>query len=176
MEKIVSKLGLISSGLALIMLVSASAFALPAAAASTAPTTAQQKLCETRLNNINKIITRVDTRTKNQFNLFSGVATKVEAFYAKKNNNLSNYAQLVAAVNAAETQAQADLTSLQANSNISCSISPRVLIAGYRNNLTVVINDLQTLRSTVKNLIIGVAKANGSTLNYTSTSSGSGKL
>jgi hypothetical protein len=188
MDRLLSKLGLISSSLALLILMGTSAYALPAVAsnngaaqqaqakAQQARTTALQKMCVAREKAIDQIITRIDTRAKNQNTLFSTIATRVEAFYASKGKSLSNYDQLVAAVNAAESKTLSDFTSLQANSNFNCSASdPRALVLSFQNDLKLEISDLQSLRTSVKNLIVGVAQANGATLTGTSTTTGSAK-
>ena len=182
MNRITSKLGLIISSLALITLMSASASALPAQASSgnataqQAQTTAQQKMCVAREKAINQIMSRIDTRATNQLNLFSTIASRVEAFYVTKGKTSSSYTQLVAAVNSSESQTRSDLSSLQSNSNFSCSGSnPRALITGFQSVLKSEISDLQSLRTSVKNLIVGVAQANGVTLAGTSTTSGSAK-
>ncbi len=188
MRKHTTKLGVISSSLALLVLLSASASALPSAtnghaqAATTtgstqamaARTAAQQKLCQVREKVITNIITRIDTRSANQIQLFNSIATRVEAFYVKKGNTLSNYGALTAAVTAADVKAKTDFLTLNSGSNFTCTANdPKAIITGFQSYLKQEISDLQNLRTAVKNLIVGVAHANGLNLSGSSSSSSS---
>ena len=181
MRKYASKLGLFSTGLALITLIGASASALPTTANSHAQTVAssqkaiaaKQRLCLTREKVITQIMTRIETRANNQDTLFSGIATRVEAFYTKKGHTLANYQTLVDSVNAAEAKVQTDFATLKTSSSFSCTVSePRAIVTGFQGYLKTEISDLQSLRTAVKNLIVGVAQANGMKLNNGSTGSG----
>lgn len=197
MIKYASKLGLFSTGLALVTLLGASASALPSAAsghtqadtstqqanassqqaaASTRRAEAMQRVCLTREKVITQIMTRIETRADNQNKLFSGIATKVETFYTNKGKTLANYQTLVGAVNAAELKVQTDFGTLK-TSSFSCNVSdPKGVVTGFQTYLKSEISDLQNLRTAVKNLIVGVAQANGKMLGSTSTTStGSGQ-
>lgn len=137
---------------------------------------AQLKSCQNRENAINNIMTRIDTRAQNQINLFGTIATRVEAFYTKQGKTVSNYDQLVAAVNTAATQANTDFGTVKTNSTFSCSASdPKGMVTAFQGYLKTEISDLQNYRTAVKNLIVAVASANGvtvSTSNQSSTSTG----
>ncbi len=123
---------------------------------------AQLKSCQNREAAINTIMTRIQTRAQNQLNLFGTIANRVEAFYTKSGKTLSNYSTLVAQVNAAQTQAQTDFSSLKSDSNFSCSSSdPKGMVLAFQGYLKLEISDLQNFRTSVKNLIVGVASANG---------------
>lgn len=134
----------------------------------------QLRTCQDRENVITEIMNRADTRAQNQLALFTNIATNVENFYVSKGKAVSIYGQLVAAVNADETQTSTDLATLKADSTFACNgNNPSGVVSTYRSDLTTVQTDLQNLRNAVKNLIAGVAHAEGYTLpSTTSTTSG----
>lgn len=135
----------------------------------------QLKACQNRQNAINNIMSRIDTRALNQVNLFSTIASRVEAFYTKQGKTLSNYSQLVAAVNTTEKQAETDFSTLKTNSTFSCSVSnPKGMVTDFQSYLKTEISDLQNFRTAVKNLIVGVASVNGVNLSSTSQTSSTG--
>ncbi len=134
---------------------------------------AQLKVCQNRETTINNILSRIDTRAQNQITLFGTIATRVEGFYTKQGKTLINYSQLVAAVNTAQTQANTDFGTLKTNSTFSCSSSnPKGMVTAFRGYLKTEITDLQNYRTAVKNLIVGVASANGVTVSGSSTKGG----
>lgn len=201
MRKHLSKLGLISSSLALAVISGSVAFALPPQANAHAQTTgstntgysstnnpgssqasnnrlahqqaAKLEACQNRKAAVANIMSRIDMRAQNQINLFSTIATRVENFYTTKSKTtLSNYNQLVSAVNAAKAQAETDFGTLKTNSTFSCSVSdPRGMVMAFQGYLKTEISDLQNYRTAVKNLIVGVASANGVTVSGANQSS-----
>ncbi len=135
---------------------------------------AQLKACQNRENAINNIMSRIDTRAQNQINLFSTIATRVENFYTQQGKTLANYNQLVAAVNTAQAQAENDFSTLKSASNFSCSTSnPKGMVTAFQSYLKTEISVLQNYRTTVKNLIVGVASANGVNLSSSNQSGSS---
>ena len=177
MPKLFRKIGLISASLALLTLTTSTVFAAESTGYHTMPpvspnnTSAQQMqtaaqvrlhLCDTRLSVITGIMSRIETRLQNQLNYMSGIASRVEAFYAKSGKTVSNYSQLTAAVSGAEAQAQSDLTALEDSGSFSCGVSsPGSFISSFQARVKTVITDLQNLRTTIKDLIVAVAQANG---------------
>ncbi len=185
MRKHITNLGLISSALALAVLGSSTVFALPSQArvhAATTPPASQQangsaaqagngqanrqaamlRVCQNRQNAINNIINRIDTRATNQLTLFSTIASRVEAFYTKQGKTISDYSSLVAAVDSAQTKASNDLTTLKTNSSFTCSsTNPKGMVLAFQTYLKTAITDLKSFKTAVKNLIVGVATANG---------------
>ncbi len=136
---------------------------------------AQLTACTHRQTAINNIMLRIDTRAQNQINLFSTIATRVEAFYTKQGKTVANYSQLVAAVSAAKAQALSDFATVKTNSTFNCSSSnPKGMVTAFQGYLKTEISDLQNFKLAVKNLIVGVASANGAKLsastNVSSTS------
>lgn len=131
----------------------------------------QLKACQNRQSAITNIMNRIDTRTQNQLNLFSTIATRVENFYTSQGKTFSNYTQLVNAVNAAKAKAETDLTTLKSNTTFSCSsTNPKGMVTAFQSYLMTAISDLQNYRTAVKNLIVGVATANGVTVSTSATS------
>lgn len=174
------KLGLIGGVSALIIVSGSIVFALPPQAASHAQAqtsaqlsnandsgsarlaAAQLRSCQNRENAINNILNRISTREQNQLTLFGTIATRVENFYTSKGNAVSNYDQLVAAIDNAKSQAQTDLSAMQSNNTFSCSSrDPKGIVTVFQGYLKTEIADLQNYRTAVKNLIVAVAKANG---------------
>jgi hypothetical protein len=132
---------------------------------------AQLTACQHRQNAINTIISRIDTRAQNQITLFSTIATRVETFYTSQGKTLTNYSQLVTAVNTAEAQANSDFATMRTTSSFSCSLSnPKGMVTAFQGYLKLEISDLQNYRTAVKNLIVGVASAQGITISSSSTS------
>lgn len=131
----------------------------------------QLRVCQKRQAVIANIMTRVDTRIKNQIQLFSTIATRVEAFYTKKGNTLSTYSSLVASVNSTQSIATANLTNVKSSSTFSCSsANPVALVTAFRTNLKTEITDLSNFKTAVKSLIVGVASANKVTVSASAQS------
>ena len=134
---------------------------------------AQLKACQNRQNAINNIMTRIDERAKNQIALFTTIATRVENFYTTQGKTLNNYAQLVTAVNNAKSQADTDFATMQSTGTFSCTLNnPKGIVTAFQGYLKTEISDLQSYRLAVKNLIVGVASANGVTLPVSNASQG----
>ncbi len=126
---------------------------------------AQLQACQNRENVIKTIMSRIDTRAQNQIALFGTIATRVEALYVKQGKTFSNYDQLVAAVNAAQAQANSDFKSLSTNTSFNCTGNdPKGMVSSFQGYLKLEITDLQSYRTAVKNLIVGVAQAQGQAL------------
>ncbi len=134
----------------------------------------QLKACQNREVAVKNIMSRIDTRAQNQINLFSTIAQRVEALYVKQGKTVANYAQLLAAIASAKTQAETDLGTLQTNSTFSCSASnPKGMVLAFQGYLKTEISDLQAFRTAVKNLIVAVATANGVNLSSSNQASSS---
>lgn len=137
---------------------------------------AQLKACQNREASITNIITRIVTRSQNQLTLFSTIAARVEGFYNSKSKTVSNYNQLVVAVASAKVQVESDFGAMKNNSTFNCSFNnPKGIVTAFQGYLKAEITALQTYRTTVKDLIVAVASANGvnvSTSNQSSSSHG----
>lgn len=135
---------------------------------------AQLKACQNRQNAINNIMSRIDTRAQNQITLFSTIATRVENFYTSKGKTLPTYNQLVSAVAAAQSQAESEFGTLKTTSTLSCTSSnPKGMVTAFQGYLKTEISDLQSYRTSVKNLIVGVASVNGVTVSSSAQTSSS---
>lgn len=207
MRNQVTRLGIVTSALALLIAGSSTVLAMPAQASAHAQAatntmtmpmpasngsgssnsttgkangqahlaSAQLKACQNRENAIKNIINRIDTRVQNQLTLFGTIATRVENFYTSKGKTVPTYVQLVSDVAAAKAQAQADMTSMQGHSSFSCSSSdPKGMVSSFQGYMMTEITDLQNYRTAVKNLIVAVAKANGTTVSTSSQSTTNG--
>ena len=138
-------------------------------------TAGQLKGCQNRESAINNIMSRINTRANNQITLFATIATRVEAFYVKQGKTVSNYAQLVQAVTTAQAKATSDFATVKTVSNFSCSSSdPKATVDSFQGYLKTEISDLQSFKLAVKNLIVGVASANGVTVSASATTTTQG--
>lgn len=119
---------------------------------------AQLKSCQNRQHAIDNIMARISDRGQKQLTLFSTIATRVENFYTTKGNTLGNYDTLVANVNAQQTAAQNAVDIIKVDSTgFSCdSSSPKAFVNSFKDSLKSEISALQTYRTSVKNLIVGV--------------------
>ncbi len=128
---------------------------------------ARARICQQRQATITKIMSNVTTRVNNQLTLFNKIATNVENFYnsSASKHSVTNYSQLVQDINQARLQALSDQTNLDVNASFSCSAnSPRGMVTTFQGYMKTEITDLQNYRTSIKNLIVAVAKANGLTL------------
>jgi hypothetical protein len=128
------------------------------------------KACENRQKAITKIIGDVTTRLNKQINLFSTIATRVEAFYVSKNYTLSDYNQLVANVNTTKSQALSNYAMVKSSDDFSCSVAhPKAMIDSFRSYLTTEISSLRQYKTAVRNLIVGVESAKASSTTTSNT-------
>jgi len=134
---------------------------------------AKVKACQNKQVAINNIINRIDTRTKNQLTLFSTIASRVEAFYIKKGKTLSDYSSLLFAVNQDQKVASSNLSTLKNSSTINCSVThPKAMVLAFQQELKLEITYLKNFKTAVKNLIVGVASANGLKLSTSTSTQG----
>lgn len=148
--------------------------AQPQSSSNTHLEAAKLTACQNRETAIKSIITRIDTRAQNQLNLFSTIANRVETYYVSSGKTVSNYDQLTTAITTAKASAQTDLLAMQTNSSFSCSSSnPHGIVSAFQADLKTEINDLHSYRTTVKNLIVAVAKAHNVTVNDSSSATDS---
>ena len=133
--------------------------------ATTAMSANMMRVCVQRQVNVTNIMNNITTRVTNQISLFGQIANSVESFSTQSGKTVPNYSTLVSSINSAQTKAQADLATLQQNATFSCnSGDPKAAITSFRGYVKVEVGDLENFRSTVKNLIVAVAKANNETI------------
>jgi len=120
------------------------------------------RVCELRKVKVQAIMTRSITRAERQLALFSTIAERVEAFYQDKGRTISNYDELVAAVNAAKADAEANLETLKNLEPFDCSAEdPKGNIEAFKLAIKSIKQDLKDFRSSVNDLIVGVKSAQG---------------
>lgn len=119
------------------------------------------RVCQKHQAVISKIMNNITTRSQNQLNLFSTIATRVEVFYTKSGKSVSNYSQLIANISTSYNKATAAMVNVKNNSTFNCSVShPHAMVNYFQSYLKTEISDLQSYRLAVKNLIVAVAAAN----------------
>ncbi len=145
--------------------------------ASTRLTEAKVRVCQNREKSINNILARIAERGQKQLTLFSSIATRTENFYTKKGKTLSNYAELVARVDAKKIAAEAAVTTVKDSSvTFKCDgTDPKGAAANFKAALKDETAALKEYKTAVKNLIVGVKSVQGttaSTENKTTTATG----
>ena len=114
--------------------------------------------CQNKEGNINRLMQRVNTRTQLQLNLFEKIAERVQTYYEENNLSLSNYDELVTAVEAARTQAQNTFRAMEQNGgSFACDgEDPHAYTNQFRNSFNSTVDDLQAYKTAVRNLIVAV--------------------
>ena len=137
-------------------------------------TAAQLRACTNRQAAIQKIIGNIIIRSQNQTSLFATIAARVETYYQSSGKkNVSNYAQLLASIQSIQVKTNTDLSTLKSNGNFNCNtINPKNTVYLFQGYLKQEIQDLQTYRRAVKNLIVAVATVNHVSLSATATAGG----
>ncbi len=108
-------------------------------------------------------MTRSITRAERQLKLFGTIADRVKAFYVDKGYSVDNYDELVAAVETAKADAQANLETLKGLGSFECDAEdPKGDIEAFKLALKSISQDLKDYRTSVKNLIVGVKSAQSS--------------
>jgi hypothetical protein len=99
---------------------------------------AQLKSCENRQKAITNIMSRISDRGQKQLTLFATIATRTETFYTNKAKTLSNYAALVADVNAKAAAAQTAVTAISSSkSTFSCTGNdPKGVVGAFKSSQT----------------------------------------
>lgn len=136
-------------------------------------TDAKLKSCQNRQTAISNIMARIADRGQKQLDLFTTIADRVETFYTKEGKTLNNYDTLVADVNTEKAAAQTAVDSIKsADTGFDCNSSnPKAFVETFQGSLKSEISALQTYRTSVKNLIVGVKSVVGTT---SSASAGQG--
>lgn len=123
------------------------------------------KICNEREDKINKHMDTVASRGQSKLDLFTKIAERVKSFYVSKGKTLSNYEDLVAAVNAKKASAQATVDAVISHSvTFDCDgDDPKGAAGGFKSKVKDMNSALKEYRTAVKNLIVGVKSVQSST-------------
>ena len=121
------------------------------------------KACQKRESNIKRIMSRAANRGTRQIEVFSKISDRTQAFYKDKGKTLSNYEQLVEAVETKQAAAKAAVESTSSSSTeFSCdSADPKASAQGFKQVLKQQNAALKEYKTAVKNLIVGVKSVQG---------------
>jgi len=123
---------------------------------------AKLRACQNREAALNRIMSRMTIRAEKQLDVFSTIASRVEAFYAQKGRTIATYAALVADVSAKKIAAETQIATLDGSSTLSCSgDDPKGLASAFKVQLRATTAALQAYKTAIKNLIVGVKSAQG---------------
>ena len=116
------------------------------------------KICQEREDRINDSMSRAASRGQEKINLFTKIAERTEAFYASKGKVLAGYDDLVTALNAKKTAAQAAVDTVKAGSDdFKCDgDNPKAVAKLFKIDVHAMNDTLKDYRTAVKNLIVGV--------------------
>src|SRR5688572_18132414 len=121
---------------------------------------AKKRVCENRSKNIEAIMARSVKRAENHLKLFGTIADRVKAFYEKRGVTVANYDTLVAAIDNAESDAEAAIADMKAAASFECdSDDPKGEVEAFKDAHKTVLEKLHAYRTAVKNLIVGVRGA-----------------
>ncbi len=134
-------------------------------AAQTKLADAKLKACQNREKAINNILSRLADRSQKQNDLFTKIADRTEVFYKDKGKTLSNYDALVADVNTKKAAAQSQTDKIKDSSiTFKCDgTDPKGALASFKESLKAEQVALKDFKTAVKNLIVGVKSAQGTT-------------
>jgi hypothetical protein len=122
------------------------------------------RVCEQRKTKITAIMNRAVVRAERQLELFTTIAERVKNFYEEKGRTIANYDELVAAVDAAKADAEANLEVLKGLEPFDCNAEdPKGNVEAFKLALKSINEDLKAYRTSVKNLIVGVKSAQSQT-------------
>lgn len=154
----------------------------PVTATTTGQTVVAQKLTEVKLkvcqNKEAAIQKRNDQLTKTTTNMltkFDSIATRVETYYTDKavpaGKTVSNYDALIADIAAKKVAVQTNLDkAITDASAFKCSSDdPKSQLTQFRTDMQTVKQSLQDYRTSIKNLIVAIRSATGTTESSTNT-------
>lgn len=125
------------------------------------------RACQSREAAIKSRMTSLTDMADNMMTVFDRHATAVENFYTNtvlpKGKTVSNYDALVTDINAKRTDVQNTLTKAQADVNgFSCTSGlPSTQFFTFRQDMQAVKSALKNFRTSIKNLIVAVARVSG---------------
>lgn len=125
----------------------------------------RQKACQAHLTELQTREANYAKAGQTHYNTFTDIYNKVLAYQAQKNLTVSNYATLKTNVDTAQATAQAAVTTLgSTNVQVDCTAQdPAASLAVLKTAVSTARQDLQAYRTAIKNLIVAMLKAQGST-------------
>lgn len=123
------------------------------------------KACQNKEQNINTFMNRVNERTQAQAELFGTIAERVQQFYQDNGLSVVNYEDLVAQVETTRAQVQTMSQTMQQSQNsFSCTgEDPKGSAQQYKNSFQNQLQYMKDYKTAVRNLIVAVKTAVGST-------------
>jgi hypothetical protein len=119
------------------------------------------KACQKRSVAINTIMRRSVARVEKHKQVFDTISERVQNLYEKKGKAVANYDSLLADVNNAKMQVEADISAMKAYEKFSCDTDdPKGQAQTFKENLSAARDNLKTYRQAIKDLIVGVRSAN----------------
>lgn len=131
----------------------------------------RQQACEARKSNLQRRMTNAVAAANRHKEVFDKIYTRVKDFYTNKNLNVTNYADLTAAVDKAQTDAQSSIDALSAlDVNVDCtSQTVAGSVATFQTAVKSTRDSLKAYRSALVDLIKSLkgasTGANGTTDN-----------
>lgn len=125
---------------------------------------AKLRVCQNREAAINRIQERIVRRAERHLEVFGSIAQRVEAFYVRRGLTVTNYNELVGAVNAKRAPTQTQLEALKLRVVFSCTDNdPRGMVTTFQQQRANAITALKEFQTAVRNLIVAVKSVVGST-------------
>jgi hypothetical protein len=126
---------------------------------------AKLKVCEKREEKIKNIMSRIVDRGEKQLELFTKISDRVQAFYEDKELSVANYDDLVVEVEAKKADAQAALDAIDDTTvEFACvGTDPKGAAESFKEALKSKIAALKAYKTAVKDLLVAVKTAQGST-------------
>ncbi len=138
----------------------------------------RQKSCEARKANLTKRMNNAVQHSTNHKAVFDKIYTRVKQFYTDKQLNVTNYDQLTANVDTAQSKAADSITALKAlNVNVDCSSQTvadsvstfQQAVASTRDSLKAYRKSIVTLITALKGASTSASSSSGSDSNTNST-------
>lgn len=123
---------------------------------------ARKKICEKRSANITRLMNHAASQGEKHLATFTKIADRVKTFYTSKELNVANYADLVAAVDAKKTAAEAAIAKVKEGISFSCSDeNPVGRVDQFKEKTKAMHQALKEYRTAIKNLLVAVKTAAG---------------
>ncbi len=124
---------------------------------------AKKRLCLQKEANLAKHTTNFISHVERQLTVFDGIQQRVDAFAVRKNLTTENKAVLLASVKTARDKVTTDLAQLKSDAEaFKCdSSNPKGQLGAFSAGAKLVRADLKAYRTTIRQYIQGVRKANG---------------